>query len=223
MVFTRVGLIRRTQAFFVVSGFLVTMSFENSSSLGSYASKRLRRIAPAYITVVIVAALGLSVISALPWHAYFTSHELWRYVAFNLILSNFSAPSLPGVFQTNFMSAVNGSLWTIKIEVAFYCLVPFVVWATRRVGAGKVLITIFIVSVLWKRGFNAAATATGLDIYAKLAKQLPGQLCFFSGGAYAYYRTRNGKRISRSGGSSRPHCLCDEQRLVPMTLAHPWR
>jgi peptidoglycan/LPS O-acetylase OafA/YrhL len=184
------------QAFFVVSGFLVTMSFENSSSIKSYISKRLRRIAPAYIAVVIGAALGLSAISTLPLGEYFANRELWRYIAFNLVLSNFSAPDLPGVFQSNFMSAVNGSLWTIKIEVAFYCIVPFVVWATRRAGAFKVLTTIFIASTIWRVGFNAAAIATGMDIYGRLAKQLPGQMCFFSGGAWAYYRTRRGNSIS---------------------------
>ena len=186
------------QAFFVVSGFLVTMSFENSSSIKSYISKRLRRITPAYVAVILAAALGLSLISTLPLRAYFADREFWRYVGFNLVLSNFSAPSLPGVFQSNYMSAVNGSLWTIKIEVAFYFLVPFVVWATRRAGAFKVLGTIFVASLVWKLGFSAAATATGLEIYGKLAKQLPGQMCFFAGGAWAYYRTLRGKTISAS-------------------------
>ena len=184
------------QAFFVVSGFLVTMSFEHSSSIKSYASKRVRRIMPAYIVVIVAAALILSALSVLPWSAYFTSRELWRYLGFNLILSNFSAPTLPGVFESNFITAINGSLWTIKIEVAFYCLVPFMVWATRRFGAKKVLSTVFVASILWKIGFNIAAAATGAEIYAKLAKQLPGQLCFFAGGAWAYYHTREGKSIS---------------------------
>ncbi len=184
------------QAFFVVSGFLVTMSFENSSSIKSYFLKRVRRIAPAYIIVVLGAACTLSAISTLSAHDYFTSPEFWRYLAFNLTLSNFSAPTLPGVFQSNFMSAVNGSLWTIKVEVAFYCLVPLMVWASRRIGASRVLLIVFVTSLLWKIGFDATATFTGSEIYGKLAKQLPGQLCFFAGGALAYYRTRAGKGIS---------------------------
>jgi peptidoglycan/LPS O-acetylase OafA/YrhL len=183
------------QAFFVVSGFLVTMSFENSSSIRSYALKRLRRIAPAYVLVVILAALGLSLISDLSAHEYFTSGEFRRYIAYNLALSNFSAPTLPGVFQSNYVTAVNGALWTIKVEVAFYCLVPFIVWGVRRFGYNKVLLTMFLASVIWKVAFSTAATVTQVELYAKLAKQLPGQLCFFAGGAWAYYRTREERRI----------------------------
>lgn len=184
------------QAFFVVSGFLVTMSFENSSSIRTYVSKRLRRITPAYVVVIAAAAICLSAMSTLHWDEYFADSALWRYLALNLVLSNFSAPDLPGVFQSNYVSTVNGSLWTIKIEVAFYCVVPFMVYATRRFGPGKVLSTIFVASIIWKVAFSAAAATTGAEIYTRLARQLPGQLCFFAGGAWAYYRTRGGRSIS---------------------------
>lgn len=184
------------QAFFVVSGFLVTMSFENSSSIQSYVSKRLRRIAPAYVVVIVAAAICLSAISTLHWDEYFTDSSFWRYLAFNLVLANFSAPDLPGVFQSNYLSTVNGSLWTIKIELAFYCFVPFMVFAARRFGPAKILSTIFVASIIWKVGFNSAGAATGAEIYNRLARQLPGQLCFFAGGAWAYYRTRDGRGIS---------------------------
>ncbi len=180
------------QAFFVVSGFLVTMSFENSSSWRSYAGKRLRRIAPAYVAVVVGAALLLSLVSTLPASDYFSHRDFWRYLGFNLVLSNFSAPSLPGVFAGNTEAAVNGSLWTIKVEVAFYTFVPFMVWAIRRFGAARILGTVFCVSLAWKVGFGMLALAPGGEIYAKFAKQLPGQLAFFAGGAWAYYRTRSG-------------------------------
>lgn len=181
------------QAFFVVSGFLVTMSYENSPSTAGYFARRLRRIAPAYIVVVVIATFGLSTISTLSLRDYFSSHDTWRYLAFNLMLSNFSAPTLPGVFQSNAIDAVNGSLWTIKIEVAFYCLVPLIVALVRRFKPERVLATIFLLSILWKVGFDFAAASSGSELFQKLAKQIPGQLCYFAGGAWAYYRTRSGK------------------------------
>ena len=73
------------QAFFVVSSFLVTMSFENSSSVRSYAEKQIRRIAPAYVVVVIGAAFLLSMVTTLPVANYFDSRDFWSYVGFNLL------------------------------------------------------------------------------------------------------------------------------------------
>jgi peptidoglycan/LPS O-acetylase OafA/YrhL len=176
------------QAFFVVSGFLVTMSYEKSATALEYAMKRLRRIAPAYLAVVTGAALALSLESTLSARAYFTSSGFWRYLEYNLILSNFRAPDLPGVFTRNFETAVNGSLWTIKIEVAFYMAVPFIVWAVRRIGYRRVLPLIFALSLAWRFGFEIPSVDHHGDFYDRLARQLPGQLAFFVGGAWAYYR-----------------------------------
>src|SRR5438445_1257196 len=78
------------QAFFFVSGFLVTMSYEKSSSLRSYAEKRFRRIAPAYAFVVLGAAICFAPLSEYTLHRYFTDTGLTRYVFFTLILNNYA-------------------------------------------------------------------------------------------------------------------------------------
>lgn len=176
------------QAFFVVSGFLVTMSFERSSSLSSYCGKRIRRIAPAYIAVVVGAAVLLASLSTDSLSQYFASAGFWRYLGYNLLLMNFRAPTLPGVFQSNPMPAVNASLWTIKIEVGFYVVVPLIVWLARKFGPRKVLGALFLGSLAWRLGFEALSVYGSLGLFGKLAKQLPGQLSFFAGGAWAYYQ-----------------------------------
>jgi len=180
------------EAFFVVSGYLVTMSFENSTSIQSYAIKRLRRIYPAYFVVVVLAAVTLSMFSTLSMGDYFRSREFWRYLGFNLIFSNFAAPSLPGVFVSNFTPAVNGSLWTIKIEIVFYCLVPILVWAVRKVGYRIPLLLLIGASLAWRWGFTALAATSHSKFYGDLSRQLPGQMAFFAGGAWTYYRSRTG-------------------------------
>ncbi len=180
------------QAFFFVSGFLVVMSFDRGKSLRSYFKKRTLRIAPAYIAVILAAAFLLAPLSTLPASEFFSSAEWRSYVVSNLMLSNFNQPDLPGVFQQNYEVAVNGSLWTIKIEVMFYCSVPFIVWAIRKLDYKIVLATIFVGSLIWQCGFVYLGEATGNDLYARLAKQLPGQLSFFAAGAFAYYRTAGG-------------------------------
>ncbi len=45
------------EAFFVVSGFLIFMSYEKSADIRKYAVKRARRIYPAYVAVVVLCAL----------------------------------------------------------------------------------------------------------------------------------------------------------------------
>ena len=182
------------QAFFVVSGYLVIMSCEKSKSLAEYAKKRILRIAPAYIFVVVAAAIMLSMLSTLDAKEYFSSDGFWRYIGMNLALANFSAPSLPGVFAHQYESAVNVSLWTIKIEVLFYICAPAIVWAVRRFGYRTVLTSILIFSSAWMVGFSVLGEQSGNEFYLRLAKQLPGQMAFFVGGAWCYYATRDGAR-----------------------------
>ena len=184
------------QAFFIVSGYLVIMSCDRSRSLAEYGKKRLCRIAPAYVFVVVCAAVLLSLMSTLTFSEYFSSKNFWRYIGMNLMLANFSAPSLPGVFAGQYENAVNVSLWTIKIEVLFYACAPIIVWAVRRWGYRKVLASIFLLSIAWMFGFYMLGMQTGNEFYLKLSKQLPGQMAFFAGGAWCYYATREGYRPS---------------------------
>ena len=122
------------KAFFVVSGYLVVMSCERSSSVGDYAARRARRIYPAYAAVVLGCAIGAAFLSTLPLAEYFDARVL-RYLAANLVFLNFLAPTLPGVFEGQPYTEVNGALWTLKIEVMFYVFVPVLVLLVRRMGA----------------------------------------------------------------------------------------
>jgi peptidoglycan/LPS O-acetylase OafA/YrhL len=142
--------------------------------------------------VVVGAAVALSLISTLPPRAYFTSGGFWRYLGYNLMLASFNATGLPGVFDSNPERAVNGSLWTIKIEVAFYIAVPILVWTVKRFGYRRVLPAVLATSLAWRFGFEWLSVDHHGDFYDRVANQLPGQLSFFVGGAWAYYRLLDG-------------------------------
>jgi len=174
-------------SFFIVSGFLIFMSYERSSSLKSYFEKRFRRIIPGYITVVFLAFLFLSLLSTLPVSEYFTSIQSWKYLLTNLTTLGFLHPTLPGVFTENYDPTVNGALWTIKVEVMFYLTVPLIVYAYRWLGKTKTLIAIFILSALYIYGMTYLYHMYKTPLLGILIHQLPGQMMFFSAGALLYY------------------------------------
>nr|HVY13425.1 acyltransferase family protein [Alphaproteobacteria bacterium] len=102
------------QGFFVISGYLIFMSYENST-LRSYIEKRIRRIYPALFMVVVLTALLGVFLSSLPPEAYFASKGFWHFLLANLSFFNYLGHDLPGVFasQSHPYSTVNGSLWTL--------------------------------------------------------------------------------------------------------------
>lgn len=174
------------KSFFVVSGFLIFMSYERSSSLSSYANKRIRRIYPAYFTVVLLAALGLVFASSKSFAEYF-SVEWLKYLGANLAFMNFLQPTLPGVFEHNPFTAVNGALWTLKVEAMFYISVPVFVYLMKRISTSGVLLFTYFFSVTYAILMTSLAERTGSGMYAELAHQLPGQLAYFIAGAFFYY------------------------------------
>lgn len=174
------------KSFFVVSGFLIFMSYENAGSVSGYFGKRIRRIYPAYAFVILASALLGSVFSSYGLSDYL-SLPLLKYIAANLLFLNFLQPDLPGLFQHNLLQAVNGALWTLKIEVMFYLLVPLAVMAFKRMGRFPVLVILYVGSVIYSAAMGALAAQSGSGLYLELQRQVPGQLCFFVAGAAGYY------------------------------------
>lgn len=141
-------------AFFSMSGFLVAQSFYRSESWKDYFMKRALRIYPAYAVVVVFFFVVLNA-------AYFESMSLrsfWEqgyYVIANLLFLNFLQPSLPGIFAHNPFPFLNGALWTIKIEVLFYCLLPPLLGIGTRFGARRVLLAAYLAACLLLQIFGA--------------------------------------------------------------------
>ncbi|HEY0565127.1 MAG TPA: acyltransferase, partial [Terriglobales bacterium] len=166
------------EGFFVISGFLIFASYERCRSVADYARKRAARILPGYW---LSTALCLAIVFAF-------THRLHvlKFLIANLLFLNFLQPGVAGVFDRNPAdAALNGSLWTIKIEVMFYVCVPLLVWLCRRFGRVPVLVACALLSVVYRHWIASNST---------LAQQLPGQLAFFSMGALGYYYLPEFKR-----------------------------
>jgi peptidoglycan/LPS O-acetylase OafA/YrhL len=173
---------RCVQAFFVISGFLMFQSFQRSGSVLSFFEKRVRRIMPAYVTVIFLSALLGAALTRLNFHEYF-SGDLAKYIFWNLTFLNFMHPTLPGLFEDMPVHYVNGPLWTLKVEVAYYCLVPVFFWIGRRLGFVGFFAILYVISVMYHSYMIDMEGKTGDHIYGVLSSQLPGQLSYFISGA----------------------------------------
>lgn len=167
------------QGFFIISGFLTFNSFKNYSNLKVFILKRIRRIIPAYvITILLGFAIGMMV-TQLPISEFLNDSTSWKYLGANLVFLNNLQPTLPGVFESNHLPFINAALWTMKIEIAFYCTVPIVFYLIKKIGSNRTLINLIIFSLLYYVVTDVLYAFTQNSIYNILNHQLPGMLCFF--------------------------------------------
>ena len=174
-------------AFFIISGFLIFMSFENSSSIWSYTKKRAKRILPGYIAVIVICAVALSVVSVLKFAEYFTNKEFFQYIFFNLTTFNFLQPTLPGVFVDQRVQAINNPLWTIKVEIMFYIAVPIIGYIFSKINKVAAIAAIYLLSILYSTAIMQLGDRLDPSFLIQLEQQLPGQMAFFISGTLLYY------------------------------------
>lgn len=109
--------------FFVLSGYLITQSWERSGNVFVFLQKRLLRIYPAYLVAVSICIWVVIPLSS-PWglrvYSWQTITEnVWRILLFRNL-------SVPEAFLANpYPRVVNGSLWTIPFEAWCYLGVVF--------------------------------------------------------------------------------------------------
>jgi peptidoglycan/LPS O-acetylase OafA/YrhL len=126
--------------FFVISGFLVSASFERQENIYRYLKNRFLRIYPG-----LWACIGLTVIvtTVLGYRRTHTMDFVWL-----------PAQLLGFIYTPNFLKSFgagtyNGSLWTIPIELQFYLMLPLVYGIWRRLRMGNMglpfLLGVFIV------------------------------------------------------------------------------
>jgi peptidoglycan/LPS O-acetylase OafA/YrhL len=163
------------EVFFAISGFLVTRSWDHGPRLGAFLAKRALRILPALLACLVASAFVLGLLATTLSPAdYLTSIGPYGYIAHNAgaVASGGTvsgvAYELPGVFASNPHDAsVNGSLWTLPIEVQAYFMVALlgVLSLTRRalpaVAAGALLV------------LAAPATAYGFPVVGPVLEARP--------------------------------------------------
>ncbi len=102
-------------AFFMISGYLITRSWNGSRNCQSYLGKRVRRIYPGFLVASLISLLIVGPLGASNQIDYWRELQPFRFTA-NLLLLR---PQFPRSFQSLAINEVNGSLWSIPWE--FYC------------------------------------------------------------------------------------------------------
>lgn len=111
--------------FFMMSGYLISTSWNNEPSLIRFFWKRCLRIYPGIILTTLFSLLIIGPLNtSLSFAEYFGNISLIKYAS-SIVL--FRQDPLPGVFlNTPFPVAVNGSLWSVFLEFTMYVLVALI-------------------------------------------------------------------------------------------------
>lgn len=156
--------------FFIISGYLIYESLSRHSGLAGYGLRRLFRIYPAYVAVILIQCVLM--VALQPGAA--PLGEIFKYLISNLIFLNFLQPVVGDIFAGLKFNAVNGALWTLKIEVTFYILLPFAMLLLRRYFLPFVVFAVVLSIII-----NAVLFDAGLH---RLSNQFPAKFYLFGAG-----------------------------------------
>jgi peptidoglycan/LPS O-acetylase OafA/YrhL len=148
--------------FFVTSGFLVSRSLERSGSLKRYARNRVLRIYPALI-VCLAVSIGSVVASGYFASTHVSLRAMWTWIAAQTTIAQFYRPPFLDRYATG---TLNGSLWTIPVEIQFYILLPLLYATVRRIGRNSRYASALIVALIlggiainvWRYGVPMASS-----------------------------------------------------------------
>ncbi len=132
--------------FFLLSGFLITQSWQRDPRLGDYLGKRVLRIVPGYLVAVAISIVVVGLLAPATPHFF---HLPGRKALQSVLL--LSAPITRAVFPGYPQPSVNGALWTIAYEFRCYLLLALAglagVLRQRWVVAGAALSLLLLSNV----------------------------------------------------------------------------
>ncbi|WGV19182.1 acyltransferase family protein [Pseudomonas putida] len=117
------------EVFFMVSGFLIAASGERNSARDFYLARALRILPGLLVCLLLMAFVLGPVVTSLPLAEYFAKGQVYKYVYSPLLIFKDAQFVLPGVnFTPRFHGvSVNGSLWTIPLEMRMYLVLGVLV------------------------------------------------------------------------------------------------
>lgn len=170
-------------AFFLfISGLYVTKSLLTKQDVKGYIIGRLKRVYPLFAVVVLGTVFIVGpCISELSVYEYFTTKETYLYLSYLIFIPNYH---LPGVFNQNPVTMVNGSLWSLVLEMICYTflLLAYKLGILRKKLIG-IWIFLFCICVTVIFGFE-------IPFLYQYAGYLRPLFCFFTGMFFYLCRER---------------------------------
>ncbi|MBV9717883.1 MAG: acyltransferase [Candidatus Eremiobacteraeota bacterium] len=174
--------------FFFLSGFVISYPFVGAMAGGTapptwghFAWRRFIKVVPSY-ALSIGAAYAIGYAQVQPNASTFSdliTHLLFIHTWFPLRYGT-----------------IDGVLWTLAVEVEFYCLFPLVWWCFKR-RPWLTAAAMIAIAWYWRFALSACCYAT---LFAQWEENLPGYLDIFAFGmiaAYLFVRFGAGWRVSR--------------------------
>ncbi len=168
--------------FFLISGYLICQSFDQSKTLFSYFLKRILRIYPAFVVIWI---LSVFVITPLAGQAHLLADInflQWLRTLFKVFI--LSQPHVEGFMFTPEIQTLNGSMWTIRYEFLCYLSIPLI----ALIGLNKrnviLLIILFLCTNVYLRYFDVNYSISmpfpiSLQALTKLGLAFLVGMCFY--------------------------------------------
>jgi peptidoglycan/LPS O-acetylase OafA/YrhL len=137
--------------FFAVSGFLVSLSLERATSLRQYFLNRALRIFPALWVCFILSLIIVLIYGIRPP----SLGRFFVWASAQLTIVQFYNPDWLRGFG---VGALNGSLWTIPVELQFYAVLPLLaLWARAKPKRWVVLTVLAAVLLVIVRALTSAS------------------------------------------------------------------
>ncbi len=204
--------------FFLLSGYLILLSWERRPQLGDFLAKRALRIYPAFLVASLISAFIVGAFGAPKATEYLSQIKLTLLIKSALLLR---IPDVPPTFIHQPTGSVNGAMWTIEFEFRCYLLVAFLglCGLSKRRYLWLALSVLLLVLCVWPALENLNFRGERL-----LFAHLPSFACltgtFMAGGCF--YLFRDSIAFTRRGCWMATVALiagCFSPLIVPIALS----
>ncbi len=128
--------------FFIISGFLVFKSIWYSKSVFNYIWKRVLRLFPALLVVLIVTLIVVLFVNTSA--NILKQRDFYTYLPRNLSLYRIQH-NIKNVFEYNpYPRGINGSLWTLSYEFTMYMFILPFIWLKKFRKEVSLILLLFI-------------------------------------------------------------------------------